>query len=292
MNQDEFRELVWQKSRELYRDMPWRDEPTLYNVLVSELMLQQTQVSRVSVKFDEFMQAFPTIEDLAGASLADVLKVWTGLGYNRRAKYLHEAAKILVRRPESLSCSAGTALRTTVVTQDGKNEEQMARELFDGLLGLPGVGRNTAAAMMNYVYEIPTAYVETNIRTVYFYHFFPNDRNVTDRQILELVETTMDTEHPREWFWALMDYGASLKSQGLGLLGTSKHYMKQSPLRGSVREVRGQIIRTLKSGRSTVDALKCDLKADDRFDRAFRGLLDDGLIEQNGEFIDLTGAKN
>jgi A/G-specific adenine glycosylase len=258
----EFPELVWHKAQELYRDMPWRDDPSFYHVLVSELMLQQTQVARVLVKFDEFMQAFPTIEALARASLGDVLRVWQGLGYNRRAKFLHEAARYVVTHGQPMT--------------------------RDELERLPGVGRNTAGALMNYVYEIPTAFIETNIRTVYINHFFVSQESVSDPEILAVVEATIDREHPREWFWALMDYGAFLKGQGAGGLTVSKHYRKQSPLRGSVREVRGQIIARLVEGDCTLDMLVDAVSHDERFELALSGLLSDGLIERHGVIVHLT----
>ncbi len=262
MNPDEFRELVWAEGRRLYRDMPWRDEPTLYHVLVSELMLQQTQVPRVLVKFDEFMRAFPDVDALAAASLADVLRVWQGLGYNRRAKYLHECAKRIVVDGEPMT--------------------------IDRLAALPGIGRNTAAAIMNYVYEMPTAYVETNIRTVYFHHFFAGNTDVTDKELLRVVDVTFDRERPREWCWALMDYGSHLKSLGHGKLDMSRHYRKQSPLEGSVRQVRGQIIRALARGNMTRAELEAALAADERFGPALEGLLRDGLVATEHDDLHLT----
>lgn len=262
MDVHKFRELVWQKGRGLYRDMPWRDEPTFYYVLVSEVMLQQTQVTRVLVKFTEFIEEFPTIEDLAAASLADVLRVWQGLGYNRRAKYLHEAAKQIVSQGQPAN--------------------------LDALTQLPGIGRNTAAAMMNYVYEVPTAYVETNIRTVMFHHFFANSTNVIDKEVLEMVDKTIEHESPREWFWALMDYGSDLKSKGYGRLDVSKHYKKQAPLKGSIREVRGKIIALLAQGRVSETTLLEQAGGDDRYSRAIEGLLADGLITRNEHGFDLT----
>ena len=258
-----FQEIVWTKAKELYRDMPWRDDPSFYNVLVSELMLQQTQVSRVLVKFAEFLHTFPTIEDLAAASLADVLKVWQGLGYNRRAKFLHEAAKYVIT-----------------------HSQPTTRE---DLEKLPGVGRNTAGALMNYIYEIPTPFIETNIRTVYIHHFFTSQKSVSDNEIHELVEATMDHEHPREWFWALMDYGTWLKSQGAGKLDASKHYRKQSPLRGSIREVRGKIIAALaRVDELTLAALADAVGADQRFEPALAGLERDGLIVRRHQYVHLT----
>lgn len=257
-----FQELVWERAQELYRDMPWRDEPSFYHVLVSELMLQQTQVPRVLVKFAEFMDAFPTIHDLARAPLADVVRVWQGLGYNRRAKFLHESARYVVSHGQP------------------KTLEDMVK--------LPGVGHNTAGALMNYVYEIPTPFIETNIRTVYFNHFFEGREGVSDKEVLQLVDATMDREHPREWCWALMDYGAWLKRQGTAMLVYSKHYRKQAPLKGSVREVRGKIIAALSEAEYDIDVLARTLAVDERFVPALQGLIRDGLVEQRGTGVHLT----
>jgi A/G-specific adenine glycosylase len=262
MTDAEFQEEVWAKARDLYRSMPWREDPSFYHVLVSELMLQQTQVDRVRTKFAEFMHAFPTIELLAQASLAEVLVVWQGLGYNRRAKYLHEAAKYVL-------------LHGIPDTQEE-------------LVKLPGVGNNTAGAILNYVYQVPTAYVETNIRTVYFHHYFADSQDVSDTELLKIVERTIDHESPREWFYALMDYGTYLKKSGSGRLDTSKHYKKQSKLQGSVREIRGEIIRILAGGPLSKDELMHKVTLDDRFEVAFSGLVKDGLVTQKSQHVRLT----
>lgn len=254
-----FQEAIWDQARTMYRAMPWRDEPTLYHVLVSELMLQQTQVARAMQKYDEFLQAFPTLDALAAAPLGDVLRVWQGLGYNRRAKYLHQAAKQI-------------------------NERGTPTDIAE-LMKLPGVGKNTAGAMMNYVYQVPTAFVETNIRSVYFHYFFANRIAVSDAEVLTLVEATMDREHPREWFWALMDVGSYLKANRNGRISLSKHYKKQAPLKGSVREVRGHIIRLLASGSDSLFTYRHELADEARFNAALQGLLQDGLItDDNGTF--------
>lgn len=246
-----FQETVWQQGRAHYRTMPWRDEPTFYYVLVSELMLQQTQVTRVLQKFHDFIIRFPNETVLSQAPLSAVIQTWQGLGYNRRAKYLHDSAKQLVK--------------TTPTT-------------LSEIMTLPGVGKNTAGALMNYVYQQPTPFVETNIRTVYFYHFFSHAHDIPDNTVLELVRQTLDDEHPREWFWALMDYGAILKQQGSGSLSTSRHYKKQSPLKGSVREVRGQIITALSPHPLTEKTLRATVHADHRFGAALRSLVADQLI--------------
>lgn len=261
----EFQELIWHKGRELFREMPWRANTEPYFVLVSELMLQQTQVDRVIPKFNQFMKAFPTIETLAHASLADVLKVWSGLGYNRRAKFLHEAAK-------KVSGEFGSKIPAT----------------FDELVSLPGVGSNTAGAILAYSFNQPVVFVETNIRTVYFHHFFPGDEAVSDRQLKEKVEGTLDREHPREWYWSLMDYGAFLKKQGAGQLDKSKHYKKQAPLKGSLREVRGLILKALAEKDTTEATLRTQLPKDDRFDLAFEALKREGLIQQTNATLHLS----
>jgi A/G-specific adenine glycosylase len=253
MNTEEFRELVWSEARARYRHMPWRDEPSFYHVLVSEVMLQQTQVSRALIKFAEFMEVFPTIGDLAAASLADVLRVWTGLGYNRRAKFLWQAAQQVVA--------------------DG--QPKTVKELER----LSGIGRNTAGAIMNYVYEVPTPFIETNIRTVYIHHFFADSFDVSDKDLFALVESTIDAEQPRQWFWALMDYGSYLKSTQGGRLNQSRHYKKQSPLKGSVREVRGQIVRELAVHSMSEIMLRAAVNADERFEPALAGLVKDGLVQ-------------
>ena len=254
---DSFREIVWQKGRELYRDMPWRHTRSPYAILVSEVMLQQTQVERVIPKYQQLMEVFPTVTDMASASLADVLTRWSGLGYNRRAKYLYETAQCVV---------AGGGVFPTTLSE---------------LMRLPGVGKNTAGALCAYAYNQPVAFIETNVRTVYFYHYFSQTLQVSDAELLEVVARTVDQEHPREWYWALMDYGAFLKKQGAGQLSKSAHYKKQAPLKGSVREVRGVILRALAQTDMDVAMLRSVVAGDDRFEKALAGLLRDGLIEQH-----------
>jgi A/G-specific adenine glycosylase len=260
---ESFQEIIWQKARELYREMPWRTDTRPYYVLVSEIMLQQTQVARVRVKFAEFIERFPTIADLAKAPLADVLTIWSGLGYNRRAKFLHSAAKEVVDRFEG----------------------EVPANLTD-LVSLSGVGPNTAGAILTYSFNQPVVFIETNIRTVLFAHFFENQDTVSDKELKELLEKLIDKEHPREFYWALMDYGTQLKAAGLGALDKSKHYKKQAPLKGSVREVRGMILKQLAKEATSTDELQALLPAgDERLPLATAGLLNDGLIElRDGRF--------
>ena len=249
----EFSEFIVQKGHELYRDMPWRQDVRPYYILVSELMLQQTQVERVIPKFNEFIGAFPNEQALAAADLASVITLWQGLGYNRRARFLHNAAKQVV--------ASGGFARTHA-----------------GLIALPGVGKNTAGALLAYAYNKPAIFIETNIRTVYFHHFFTNGQLVSDTQICELLEQTINREHPREFYWALMDYGSWLKKQGAGRIQQSKHYKKQPPLKGSIREMRGRIIMLLTGRDYTETELRAIAGVDERFAPALAGLANDGLV--------------
>lgn len=245
--------------------MPWRDDTRPYYVLVSELMLQQTQVARVIPKFEEFITMFPREEVLANARLADVLKQWQGLGYNRRAKFLHEAAKMIVND------FAGVF---------PKNETD--------ILKLPGVGKNTSGAIRAYAFNQPSIFVETNIRTVYIHHFFADQFDVDDKQIIELLEQTIHRENPRQFYQALMDYGSWLKANGVRNINSSKHYKKQAALKGSIREVRGQIIRELTSKDMSLSELQKQIIADNRFDTALTGLIGDGLVTRVANRLHLT----
>lgn len=265
MKSEEFQEIIWQKAKELYRDMPWRDTTEPYFVLVSELMLQQTQVDRVIPKFHEFISSFPTVQALAKASLADVLISWSGLGYNRRAKFLHETAK------------------KVVAEFDGNIPDTLEQ-----LVTLPGIGPNTAGAILAYSFNQPIVFIETNVRTVYFYHFFQDEDSISDAMLKEKIIETLDQEHPREWYWAIMDYGAYLKKQGAGQIKRSSHYKKQSPLKGSLREVRGQIIKLLTIEDLSYDSLAQRLPQDDRYEQALKALVLEGIVKQTGQRLHLA----
>lgn len=263
----DFQEVVWGYFRAHPRTMPWRDEPNAYNVLVSELMLQQTQVPRVIPKFEQFMTRFPDIQALAQTPLSDVLIAWNGLGYNRRAKFLHETAK------------------KVVAEYDGKIPDTLSE-----LIILPGIGPNTAGAILAYAYDQPVVFIETNVRTVLFHHFFTeDDAKVLDKELAEIAEQVLDRDHPREWYWALMDYGAYLKRTAGGRLDSSKHYRKQSPLGGSLREMRGRILKALTTGQMSQQMLQKAVEADDRFAPALESLVREGMIAQKDNVISLTG---
>lgn len=204
------------------RVFPWRKTVDPYRILVSEIMLQQTQTERVVPKYRAFLKAFPTVRALAAAPLAAVLRAWSGLGYNRRAKMLHAAARAIV-------AEHGGAVPKT----------------FAELHALPGVGPYTAGAVLAFAHNIPHPIIETNIRTVYLHHFFKGKHGVTDAEILALVDATLDRTNPRRFYTALMDYGATLKRSMGNLNVRSKSYTKQSAFKGSARQLRGVLIRAL-----------------------------------------------
>jgi len=207
--------------------LPWRQTVNPYRILVSEIMLQQTQVDRVVPKYRAFLKAFPTATKLASAPLGDVLKRWQGLGYNRRAKLLHECAKAVV------------------VEHKGRWPTD-----YQTLQKLPGIGPYTAGAVMAFAYDEGVPLIETNVRTVYLHHFFKNQTDVTDQQILRLVAVhvahiSTRTVGPRTWYAALMDYGTHLKKIHGNPNSRAKGYVKQSTFVGSDRQIRGAILRVL-----------------------------------------------
>lgn len=256
-----FQTEVWDYYHQHGRhDLPWREAgPDAYHVTVSELMLQQTQVGRVIPKYQQFLKQFPTVQSLAAAELGDVLRVWSGLGYNRRAKFLWQAA------------------RQVVQDYNGVFPEQAGE-----LIKLPGIGTNTAGAILAYAYNQPVIFIETNIRTVYIHHFFHDHTDVADKAILALVTETVDHEHPREWYWALMDYGAHLKQTVGNVNRQSRTYTRQSTFQGSQRQVRGQVLRLLGGGPHTHAKLQKQI-ADARLPAVIEDLLNEGLIQRSGK---------
>lgn len=244
-------------------DLPWRHDLSPYAILVSELMLQQTQVDRVRPKFLQFMQQFPDVETLSRAKVSDVLIAWQGLGYNRRAKYLWQTAR--------------------VVTDNGG----VFPKTEAGLQRLPGVGPYTAGAIAAFSYNIPVILIETNVRTVFLYHFFPQQTDVSDTEILPLIKASLDEKNPREWYWALMDYGSHLKKTFPNPNRRSRQYTKQSTFVGSKRQVRGEFLRLLAATHSLSHAqLQAKMTSNpDHFSAALESLLKEGLvIKKNGNY--------
>ncbi len=214
----------------LYRDFAWRRTREPYAVLVSEVMLQQTQTARVTRYWDAWMERFPTLDALAGASVADVLEAWQGLGYNRRALALKRAAEIV-------------------------SEELGGRLPRDpeALRALPGIGPATAAGVAAFAWSEHGAYLETNVRAVFLHEFFPTDDCVSDREVLALVarcaalagEMGIDA---RSWNYALLDVGVELKRTLPNPSRRSRHHTRQSAFEGSWRQKRSTLLQAVLAG--------------------------------------------
>lgn len=218
----QFQKKVYDYYHAHKRDFPWRKNITPYRVVVSEIMLQQTQAPRVIPKFKLFVKTFPNFSSLAKSPLKDVLTVWQGLGYNRRALGLHKLAHIVV------SQYSGTLPHTPKELQT-----------------LPWIGPHTAGSIAAFAFNHPSVFVETNVRSVYIHEFFGDIHDITDAQLLPYIEASLDHTQPREWYNALMDYGTMLKEVHGNPSRKSAHYIKQSTFLGSNRQLRGIIIAHL-----------------------------------------------
>lgn len=258
------------------RAMPWRDPEVdgsydPYKILVSELMLQQTQVARVTPKFKAFIDAFPTVSVLADAPLSDVLTLWSGLGYNRRARFLHESAKTIIED-----------FKGTLPNDQVKLES------------LKGVGTNTAAAIRAYSFNEPVVFIETNIRTVFLHHMFADKTDISDAQLMPYVEEALsahaNTLDPREWYWALMDYGVFLKSVHPNPSRRSRHHVLQSKFKGSRREVRGFVLKRLATRPQRYADLLKGCPTPDYLSSVLESLASEGLITQVGDTYHLGDA--
>ena len=218
----EFRNLIYSAYGKAGRSFPWRENTDAWGILVSELMLQQTQTERVVPYWKKWMEKWPSPASLNEAPLEEVLREWSGLGYNRRGRYLKECAGIIVRE-------LGGKIPGTP----------------ESLTKLPGIGAYTAGAIACFAHNYPSVFIETNIRSVMIHFFFAEKEDVKDKEIMPLIEQTLDRKKPRKWYWALMDYGAALKKLGANPNRRSAHYSRQSAFSGSFRQIRGSVIRAL-----------------------------------------------
>jgi A/G-specific adenine glycosylase len=240
--------------------MPWRRTRTPYKVLVSEIMLQQTSVARVTMKYGEFLRAFPSFRALAAAETADVIAAWKGLGYNRRALALRETARLVVSR------CYGRLPRTSL-------------ELTE----LPGIGPATAGAVLTYCFDMPLSFIETNIRRVFIHFFFAGQRKVPDARIMPLVEESLDRKNPREWYYALMDYGAMLGRGGDNPNRRSTGYKRQPAFPGSMRQLRGRVLDAMLKLESAAAGQIARLlgEKDERLGEALRQLVAEGFLQKD-----------
>jgi A/G-specific adenine glycosylase len=267
-----FRQIIRTHYRRYGRGFPWRDTRDPYEIMVSEIMLQQTGTERVLKKYAPFLEAFPGFQSLAAADMKDVLALWQGLGYNRRARALREIALRVCR--------------------------DFGGRLPDDpsvLLGFPGIGPGTAGSLPAFVYNRPTVFIETNIRRVFLHFFFTGRENVHDREILPLVEASLDKRDPRTWYYGLMDYGVYLKSLYPNVNRRSAHYAAQPRFENSNRQVRGRIIKVLaqmdtrKERALSVEELAARTGFDyERVKKAAEALAAEGMVAEKREGYGIT----
>ncbi|MBQ6454879.1 MAG: adenine glycosylase [Eggerthellaceae bacterium] len=272
-SRQEFIEKVYSQGKLAYREMPWRNISDAYGVLVSEVMLQQTQVSRALGRWERFMKRFPTVGSLANAQMGEVLEEWQGLGYNRRALSLKRACE-------------------TCLSDMGGTLPQTAKELQT----LPGIGPSTAAGVVAFAYNKPAIYLDTNVRAVFIHELFPDRDQVKDRELIPLVEDTCPETDPRTWYYALLDYGVVLKSQGANPSRRSAQYARQSSFQGSHRQKRAEVLRiVLGNPGIAYDELKARLDlfeekhgrgvcSDEEFDSIIEDLVNEGFFSRDGVY--------
>jgi len=263
-----FRQMVLSHYEQYGRDMAWRNTTNPYQILVSEIMLQQTQVARVTTKFPEFIHAFPDFASLATAPLANVLTVWQGMGYNRRVIALQKCAIRVMNEYNG------------ILPAD-----------VDILATFPGIGRATASSIAAFAFNMPVVFIETNIRRVFIHYFFTDTDTVRDAEILPLVEKALYRKNPRVWYWALMDLGTALKKTVPNPNRRSVHYSKQSPFEGSDRNIRGIIIRMLlaKPGMSENKFLEIRNEDPARIKKILSALESEGFIHRYKDRFFLSG---
>lgn len=220
----DFHEAVLRQGALLYRDLPWRRTRDPYAIWISEVMLQQTQVSRVEGRWERWLDRFPTYDALAQANSADVLQEWQGMGYNRRALALLRAAQ--------------------AISQLGAFPRDQS-----GLVALPGIGPATAAGIRAFAYDLPGTYLETNVRTVFLHALYRQRVDVPDRELVPLVaaacpkDASNPEDDPRTWYYALLDYGAHLKRTLPNPSRRSRTHTVQSRFEGSHRQKRAEVLR-------------------------------------------------
>lgn len=263
---EKFKTTIWEFYTLHGRTFEWRHVNDPYKVVVSEIMLQQTQTQRVAQKFTLFLDRFPNFATLATASLREVLTYWQGLGYNRRGKYLHEIAQTITAQHSGLLPDDPELLQT-----------------------LPGIGCATASSICAFAFNKPTVFIETNIRTVFIHFFFKNEINVKDCDLLPLIAATVDAKKPRDWYYALMDYGVMLKKTCINPSRKSAHHTKQSKFEGSDRQIRGMIIKLLTEFPAlTFEHLTHYITREpERIIHALKQLIEENIIVQNKQFFEI-----
>jgi A/G-specific adenine glycosylase len=257
-----FQKIIYDHYRKHARNFPWRATDNPYHILVSEIMLQQTQTKRVTEQYEQFITAFPGFSALAEAPLRPILQAWEGLGYNRRAIALKKIAEIVM------------STYNGILPADPEE-----------LMALPGIGRASASAIAAFAFNKPAVFIETNIRSVFIHFFFRDQNGVTDAAILSLVKKTLDTSNPRKWYYALMDYGVMLKKTHPDLGSKSAHYQRQARFKNSNRQLRGMILRVLLAKpRLSLKEITAELNvSSERVKSSLAQLQEEGFIKKRGK---------
>ncbi len=250
------------------REMPWRETRDPYCIFISEIMLQQTQVSRVLKYYPPFIERFPGFSALAGAPFPDVLSAWQGLGYNRRALHLVAAARMVCNQ-------YGGDLPASPVD----------------LERLPGIGRATAGSVAAFAFNTPAVFIETNIRRVFLHYFFHGATGVRDTDLVPLVSAALDCNNPREWYYALMDLGSFMKGSLANPNRRSSRYRMQAPFAGSVREARGRLLGELgRSPLSREDLVTRTGLSDTCIGSALAALVREGFVVCEKDIFRIRGS--
>ncbi len=262
-----FQKIIYEYYQIDGRTFPWRKTRDPYNILVSEIMLQQTSTQRVQEKYETFIDRYPDFATLAGAHLSSILAHWQGLGYNRRALSLKKIAEII------------TTDLHGILPRDEKK-----------LQTLPGIGPYTAAAICAFAFNKPAILLETNIQSVYIYFFFEDQTNIKNSDLRPLIKKTLDTHSPRQWYYALMDYGAMIKKTYGNVSQKSAHYIKQPPFKNSNRQLRGLILKILlENKKRSLDQLCRQTKmSSGRLFPLLVQLEQEGFIRRDGNIIILV----
>ncbi|HUI66943.1 MAG TPA: winged helix-turn-helix transcriptional regulator [Nitrospirota bacterium] len=261
-----FRKKIYTYYRNHGRDLPWRKTRNPYNILVSEIMLQQTQVERVLEKYAQFIKAFPDFSSLARAPLRKLITIWQGMGYNRRALALRALAQTLMNE------------------RHGKLPSDP-----EDLMAFPGIGRYTAGAVAAFAFNQPVLFIDTNIRRVFIHTFLHGRENIKDEDILPLIQQTIDVSDPRTWYNALMDYGAMLKREHANPNRRSALYQRQSPFENSNRQIRGRILKVLveESPLSLSLIAKKSGMDPERVKQNLMELINEGFVRKQGKLFAL-----
>lgn len=267
-----FKSEIWSYYQAHKRAFPWRETTNPYHIFISEVMLQQTQTYRVEPKYNAWIAALPTFEALANAPFRDVLTLWQGLGYNRRALWLHQAAQRVMSEFNGHLPSDPKMLET-----------------------FPGIGPNTAGSISAFAFNAPTVFIETNIRAVFIHFFFAGKAEIKDTEIRPLIAEAVDHANAREWYYALMDYGVMLKKELPNPSRRSAHHTQQTKFEGSERQIRGMILRLLTEQKSMnltslTIAIDEQLRTNNvsRIRKNMADLCAEGFIEKTGKEFSIS----